>query len=58
MLDDAAAPISACTPSSISDTAAPRGFVDKTVTIASRTSPGRRRLSFDLFRGGMNRKKE
>src|SRR4249920_1770332 len=57
MLDDAALPISSRTPFSISDTAAPRGLVDKTVTIASRTSPGRRRLSFDLFRGGMSRKK-
>ena len=53
MLDDAASPMSARTPSSISDTAAPRGRVDKTVTIASRTSPGRRRLSFDLFRAGI-----
>ena len=49
MLDDAALPMRSRTPSSISDTTAPRGLVDKTVTIASRTSPGRRRLSA-LFR--------
>src|SRR5712692_8871323 len=52
MLDEADSPISPRTPSSISMIDAPRGLADKTVTIASRTSPGRRRflsLPFDVF---------
>src|SRR3989442_13164720 len=52
MLDEADSPISPRTPSSISTIDAPRGLADKTVTIASRTSPGRRRflsLTFDVL---------
>jgi hypothetical protein len=44
------------TPSAISSTDAPRGLFDKTATIASRTSPGRRRvLLFRFDRFGIGR---
>ena len=50
MLDEAAPPMRPLTPFSISEIDAPPALPDRTVTIASRTSPGRRlRLNLDFF---------
>ena len=58
MLDEAESPMSSATACWISETEAPCGLVDSMFTIASRISPGRRRLLLALGLGCLDTRAE